>query len=119
MTTPWYRTVNGTAAASYLVLVLRADGVVLLQGGEHAALGARLGAGVQLTQLHKVTVLHHVLAGQMGKDQALLQVAAALRDGTADVGFGHAHLRGNVTGISKVLRNFAKYISTDLCLCKR
>lgn len=75
---------------------------MLLQGGEHAALRARLGAGVQLTQLHKVTVLHDVLAGQMGNDQALLQVAAALRDGTADVRFGHTHLRGNVTAISKV-----------------
>lgn len=98
---PRHRAVNGTGA-SYLVLVLRADEVVLLQGGEHAALRARLGAGVQLTQLHKVTVLHHVVAGQMGNDQALLQEAGALRDGTADVGFGNTHLRGNGTGISKV-----------------
>lgn len=46
-----------------LVLVLGAAGVVALQRGEVTALGAGFGAGVQLTQLQKVTILCHVLAG--------------------------------------------------------
>lgn len=51
---------------SDLVLVLRAARVVLLQRGERAALRARLGAGVQLAQLHEVAVLDEVFAGQLG-----------------------------------------------------
>lgn len=80
---------------SYLVLVLRAVEVVLLQAGEQTALGARLGARVQLTQLQKVTILCHVFVGQMGNHHSLLQVAAALRDRTADVKFGDSHLKSD------------------------
>lgn len=49
--------------SSYLVLVLGAVGVVLLQRGELTALGAGFGARVQLTQLQKVTILCHVFIG--------------------------------------------------------
>lgn len=76
-----------------LVLVLRAARVVLLQRGERLALRARLGAGVQLTQLHEVAVLDQVLAGQAGHHRVLLQVAEALRQGAADAGAGATHLQ--------------------------
>lgn len=49
--------------SSYLVLVLGAVVVVLLQSGEQTALGTRLGARVQLTQLQKVMILGHVFFG--------------------------------------------------------
>lgn len=49
--------------SSYLVLVLRPGGVVLLQRGELAALGAGFGTRVQLTQLQKVSILCHVIIG--------------------------------------------------------
>lgn len=49
--------------SSYLVLVLRPGGVVLLQRGELAALGAGLGTRVQLTQLQEVSILCHVIIG--------------------------------------------------------
>lgn len=81
----------------YLVLVLRAVGVVFFQRRELTALGAGLDAGIQLTQLQKVSIFCHILTGQMGNDQSLLQVATALWDWTADVRFGHSHL-GNVIG---------------------
>lgn len=49
--------------SSYLVLVLRPGGVVLLQRGELAALGAGFGTRVQLTQLQEVSILCHVIIG--------------------------------------------------------
>lgn len=76
----------------HLVLVLGAAGVVVLQRGELAALGAGLGARVELAQLQEVAILRHVLARQMGNHQPLLQVAPAFRDRTADVGFEYSHL---------------------------
>lgn len=79
----------------YLVLVLWAVWVVFFQRGELTALGAGLGAWIQLTQLQKVSIFCHILIGQMRNHHSLLQVAAALWDWTADVRFGHAHL-GNV-----------------------
>lgn len=76
-----------------LVLVLWAARVVLPQRGEREALRARLGAGVQLTQLHEVAVLDQVLAGQAGHHGALLQVAVALWERAADAGGGASHLQ--------------------------
>lgn len=76
-----------------LVLVLRAARLVLLQRGERAALRARLGAGVQLAQLHEVAVLDQVLAGQAGHHRALLQEAVAFWEGAADAGAGATHLQ--------------------------
>ena len=55
--------VSAVGKSSYLVLVLGAVVVVLLQGGEHAALGTRLGARVQQAQLQKVMILCHVFFG--------------------------------------------------------
>lgn len=72
-------------AWSHLVLVLRAVGVVLLQSGELTTLRARLGAGVQLTQLQKVMILFRVFLGQVGNHDPLIQVAAALVNRTVDV----------------------------------
>lgn len=79
---------------SHLVLVLGAVGVGLLQSGKQTTLRARLGAGVQPTQLHKVKILCRVFLGQDGNHQPLLQVAAALIDWTADVRFRKSHLGG-------------------------
>lgn len=73
------------APPSHLVLVLRAVGAVLLQSGELTTLRARLGAGVQLTQLQKVMILFRVFLGQVGNHEPLLQVAAALVNRTVDV----------------------------------
>lgn len=84
-----------------LVLVLRAARVVLLQRGEGPALGARLGAGVQLAQLHEVAILDQVLAGQAGHHRALLQVAVALWEGAADAGAGATHLQHGQTDKKK------------------
>lgn len=78
--------------------MLRAVGVGLLQRGEQATLRARLGAGVQLTQLQKVQILRHVFLGQDGNHQPLLQVAAALVDRTSDVRFRKSHLVGSTVG---------------------
>lgn len=77
--------------------------MVLLQRSERAALRARLGAGVQLTQLHEVAVLDQVLAGQAGHHRALLQVAVALRQRAADAGAGAAHLVGQIRQFTQVL----------------
>lgn len=87
---------------SYLVLVLRAVGAVLLQTGEQTTLRARLGAGVQLTQLHKIMVLCHVFLGQVGNHDPLLQVAAALIDRTADVRFRKSHLGDSRLEVRKI-----------------
>lgn len=76
-----------------LVLVLRAVGVVRLQGGEVVALGAGLGAGVQLAQLHKVAVLCHLFTGQIRHHQSLLQGPVTCPVWTADDGFAHLHLK--------------------------
>lgn len=81
---------------SHLVLVLRAVGVVLLQRGEQTTLRARLGAGVQLTQLQKVMILCHVFFGQVGNHDPLLQVAAALIDRTADMRFRKFYLVAHI-----------------------
>lgn len=82
--------------------MLSAVGVVLLQGGEQTTLRARLGAGVQLTQLHKVMILCHIFLGQVGNHHPLLQVAAALIDRTADVRFRKSHLVGSTFEVRKV-----------------
>jgi len=76
----------------YLVLVFRAVWVVRLQGGELAALGAGLRAGVQLTQFQKVTVLCHLFIGQMGDHQSLLQGATTLCDRTSNESFARPQL---------------------------
>lgn len=101
-------------AWTHLVLVLRAVGVVLLQGGEQTTLRARLGAGVQLTQLHKVMILCHVFLGQVGNHHPLLQVAAALIDGTADVRFGQSHLVGSTLEVRKVRLQLQLRVNTRL-----
>lgn len=82
--------------SAHLVLVLDADGrgfpAAALERGEQIALRARLGAGVQAAQLQEVLVLGHVLESQGGHHHALLQEAAALRDGTGDGHTPHTHL---------------------------
>lgn len=97
---------------SYLVLVLRAVGAVLLQGGEQTTLRARLGAGVQLTQLQKIMVLCHVFLRQVGNHDPLLQVAAALIDWTADVRFRKSHLGDSGLEVRKVKLQLQLSIST-------